>query len=110
MRRVDKRATPARLNGDKGVHHADVEALCLSLLALLALGAPAPAQDFPTRPVTIIVPLTSAGAPDILARVIAKNLQERHAGSSFLVENRAGGGTTIGSNTVAKAPPGPTSH
>jgi tripartite-type tricarboxylate transporter receptor subunit TctC len=77
----------------------------LSLLALLALGASAPAQNFPTRPVTIVVPLTAAGAPDILARVIAKNLQERHAGSSFLVENRAGGGTTIGSNAVAKAAP-----
>ena len=77
----------------------------LTLLALLALGASAPAQNFPTRPVTIIVPLTAAGAPDILARVIAKNLQERNAGSSFLVENRAGGGTTIGSNAVAKAAP-----
>jgi tripartite-type tricarboxylate transporter receptor subunit TctC len=76
----------------------------ISLLALLAFGVPAPAQDFPSRPVTLIVPLTAAGAPDILARVIAKNLQER-LGGSFLVENRAGGGTTIGSNAVAKAAP-----
>jgi tripartite-type tricarboxylate transporter receptor subunit TctC len=62
------------------------------------------AQDYPSRPVTIVVPLTAAGAPDILARLIAQHLQTR-LGGSFLVENRAGGGTTIGSNAVAKAAP-----
>ena len=74
--------------------------------ALLALAAvqTAAAQDYPSRPVTIVVPLTAAGAPDVLARVIAQNLQTR-LGQSFAVENRAGGGTTIGSNAVAKAAP-----
>jgi len=76
----------------------------LALLALIAVHTAAPAQDYPSRPVTIVVPLTAAGAPDILARLIAKNLQDR-LGSSFLVENRAGGGTTIGSNAVAKSAP-----
>ena len=74
----------------------------LSLLALLALQVGAPAQDYPSRPVTIVVPLTAAGAPDILARLIAKNLQER-LGGSFVIENRAGGATTIGANAVAKS-------
>ena len=76
----------------------------LALLALAAIHSAAPAQDYPSRPVTIVVPLTAAGAPDILARVIAKNLQEK-LGQSFTVENRAGGGTTIGSNAVAKSAP-----
>ena len=75
-----------------------------ALLALAAIHTAASAQDFPSRAVTIVVPLTVAGAPDILARVIAKNLQEK-LGQSFTVENRAGGGTTIGSNMVAKAAP-----
>ena len=76
----------------------------LSLVALLALQASAPAQEYPSRAVTIVVPLTAAGAPDILARLIAKNLQER-LGGSFVVENRAGGATTIGANAVAKSDP-----
>jgi len=76
----------------------------LSLLALLAVQASAAAQDYPSRAVTIVVPLTAAGAPDVLARVIAAQLQAR-LGGSFVVENRAGGGTTIGSNAVAKSAP-----
>jgi tripartite-type tricarboxylate transporter receptor subunit TctC len=73
-------------------------------LLLLAVPVDGKAQDYPARPVTIIVPLTAAGAPDILARIIAQQLQAR-LGGSFVVENRAGGGTTIGSNAVAKAAP-----
>jgi tripartite-type tricarboxylate transporter receptor subunit TctC len=76
----------------------------LALLALAAVATSVSAQDYPSRPVTVVVPLTAAGAPDILARVIAKNLQER-LGQPFAVENRAGGGTTIGANAVAKSAP-----
>jgi tripartite-type tricarboxylate transporter receptor subunit TctC len=76
----------------------------LALFALVAFHASAPAQDYPSRAVTIVVPLTAAGAPDVLARVIAAQLQSR-LGGSFVVENRAGGGTTIGSNAVAKSDP-----
>src|SRR3954468_4241212 len=81
-----------------------LKCFALSLLSLIAVHTAASAQDYPSRPVTIVVPLTAAGAPDILARLIAKNLQER-LGSSFVVENRAGGGTTIGANAVAKSAP-----
>jgi tripartite-type tricarboxylate transporter receptor subunit TctC len=76
----------------------------LPMLALIATQTMAWAQEYPSRPVTIVVPLTAAGAPDIMARLITKNLQAR-LGGSFLVENRAGGGTTIGSNAVAKSSP-----
>lgn len=62
------------------------------------------AQGYPSRAVTIVVPLTAAGAPDVLARLIAQRLQER-LGGSVIVENRAGGGTTIGANAVAKSTP-----
>ena len=76
----------------------------LALFTLIAFHAAALAQDFPSRPVTIVVPLTAAGAPDVLARLIAAQLQAK-LGGSFVVENRAGGGTTIGSNAVAKSAP-----
>ena len=76
----------------------------LALFTVIACHAAAPAQDYPSRPVMIVVPLTAAGAPDVLARLIAAQLQAK-LGGSFVVENRAGGGTTIGSNAVAKSAP-----
>ena len=63
-------------------------------LAAIAL-APAHAQTFPSKPVTIVVPYTAGGLTDVVARVIAPRLAERW-GQNVVVENRAGGGTTIG--------------
>jgi tripartite-type tricarboxylate transporter receptor subunit TctC len=65
---------------------------------------PAAAQDYPTRPVTIIVPFTPAGATDILGRIAAAALEAR-LGKSFVVENRPGAGQQIGVNAVARAAP-----
>jgi len=62
------------------------------------------AQDYPTRPVTIIVPFTPAGTTDILGRMAAAALEAR-LGKSFVVENRPGGGQQIGINAVARAAP-----
>jgi len=55
------------------------------------------------RPVRIIVPIAAGGATDILARLMSQRLTER-LGQQFIIENRAGGGTTIGTETVAHAP------
>ena len=75
----------------------------VSLLAITA--APGiSAQDYPVRPVTIIVPYAAGGTLDTIARNLGKNLTER-MGKSFVVENKAGGGTVIGANAVAKAAP-----
>jgi tripartite-type tricarboxylate transporter receptor subunit TctC len=72
---------------------------------LLAVGAPgAPAQDYPAKTVTIIVPFTPAGSTDILARIAAQ-AWEKAIGKSFVVENRPGAGQQIGVNAVAKAAP-----
>jgi len=73
------------------------------LSALLAAG-PADAQQFPARPVRIVVPFSPGGPNDILARVIAQKLTESW-GQQVIVENRAGGGTVIGTEIVAKSPP-----
>jgi tripartite-type tricarboxylate transporter receptor subunit TctC len=72
--------------------------------ALPAMSRIAFAQAYPTRPVRIIAPTGPAGAPDILARLIAPWLSER-LGQQFVVENRPGSGNNIGTEAVVRAPP-----
>jgi tripartite-type tricarboxylate transporter receptor subunit TctC len=62
------------------------------------------ADDYPSRPVTIVVPYTPGGSTEILARIVALHLGAR-LGQSFIVENKPGAGTVIGTTTVAKAAP-----
>src|SRR2546429_6075579 len=73
-------------------------------IAGLAWAAPAPAQQYPSRVVTIIVPYPAGGPTDQLARVLAPALSER-LGQSFIVENVSGGATTIATRPVARPPP-----
>jgi tripartite-type tricarboxylate transporter receptor subunit TctC len=70
----------------------------------LAFGSPAQAQQYPSKPVRIIVPYTPGGGVDIMARLASTKLTE-HLGVQFVVENRAGGGTIIGTEAVARAAP-----
>jgi tripartite-type tricarboxylate transporter receptor subunit TctC len=75
----------------------------LATLVALALAAPvAMAQDYPSRPVKIIVPFAAGGPADIYARVLAQRLQES-LGQAFIVEDRPGGGSIIGTDAVAKS-------
>lgn len=76
--------------------------LLAGLAAATVFATPAQAQTFPTRPVTLVVPYAAGGLTDVIARVIAPRLAERW-GQSVVVENRAGGGTTIGTGHVARA-------
>lgn len=62
------------------------------------------AQTYPTKSVNIIIPFPPGGTLDIVGRMLAQKLTEQ-TGQSFVVENRAGGGGTIGANAVAKASP-----
>ena len=62
------------------------------------------AQGYPTRPVRIVAPTAPGGAPDILARLIGPWLSGR-LGQQFVVENRTGGGSNIGTEAVVRAPP-----
>ncbi len=79
-------------------------ALSLVLAALLlAPAAPAFAQDYPTRPVRMIVPFAAGGPADVYARFLAQRLQEA-LGQPFVVDDRPGGGSVIGTEAVAKSP------
>jgi len=69
-----------------------------------ATGAVAQTLDYPTRPVTLIVPFPPAGGLDMIARQL-QPLIEKRLGKPFIVENRPGGGTTIGAAAVARAAP-----
>jgi tripartite-type tricarboxylate transporter receptor subunit TctC len=73
-------------------------------LVLGTLARPAVAQPWPSRPIRVILPVPPGGGTDILGRIVAPHLQER-LGQPVLIENRPGGGMTIGTNMVAKAEP-----
>ena len=74
-------------------------ALCLALGAGIA-----GAQDYPSRPVKIVVPFPAGGGTDALARFVARGLEQR-LGQPFIIENRGGAGTTIGATAVARTEP-----
>ncbi len=72
---------------------------------LLAFGATAAyAQDYPARPVRIIVPYPAGGAPDLLARMVGQHLSTV-LGQQFIAENRTGASGILATELVAKAPP-----
>jgi tripartite-type tricarboxylate transporter receptor subunit TctC len=79
-----------------------------SLIALavfcLAPAAASMAQDYPSRPVKMIVPFGAGGPTDIFTRLLAEELRKA-LGEPFVMENRPGAGTIIGSDAAAKSPP-----
>jgi tripartite-type tricarboxylate transporter receptor subunit TctC len=78
--------------------------LAAGAAALPAVSRLARAQSYPTRPVRWIVPFAAGGAPDIQARLMGQWLSER-LGQPFVIEDRPGGGTSIGTEAALNAPP-----
>jgi tripartite-type tricarboxylate transporter receptor subunit TctC len=75
------------------------------LVTALALTSPAaPAQPYPSRQITLVIPFAAGGSNDIIARAIGKELSEAW-GQPVIAENRPGAGSVIGASTVASAPP-----
>ncbi|OBZ95356.1 ABC transporter substrate-binding protein [Pararhizobium polonicum] len=81
-------------------------ALSLAMVAVsaLALGTRAQAQEFPDRPVTLVVPFAAGGSTDVVARIIGQKMSD-DLGQQVVVENVAGAGGNLGADRVARAEP-----
>jgi tripartite-type tricarboxylate transporter receptor subunit TctC len=75
----------------------------LGILTAFA-ATPAHAQQYPSRPVTIVVPFAAGGGSDLLARLVAQKLEEK-LGKPFIIENRPGAATTLAAMQVVRAAP-----
>src|SRR5262249_29170874 len=78
--------------------------LLFAFCALLTLMLPASAQDWPAKPVKIMVPFGPGSTPDVVARLIADHLQKT-LGQPFVIENKPGASGNTGTDAVAKAAP-----
>ena len=82
--------------------------LLVLLVTIVVVGTilplPAKADDYPSRPVKVIVPFGAGGPTDVYARAVAEELR-KSLHQTFVMENRPGAGTTIGTEVVAKSPP-----
>jgi tripartite-type tricarboxylate transporter receptor subunit TctC len=84
--------------------HSTCRIATAMLCVLAALHLPAFAQDFPTRPIRIVVPFPAGGPTDILSRIVAQKMSEDF-GQPVVVENRPGADTALGAVQVARAAP-----
>jgi tripartite-type tricarboxylate transporter receptor subunit TctC len=78
--------------------------LAAALLAFVGFASAASAQDYPNKPIRVIVPFGPGTGPDVLARVVSRQL-ETQLKQSILIENRGGANGSIGARVVAQAPP-----
>ena len=70
-------------------------------VAALVLAGPALAQDYPAKPVKVIVPFPAGGPTDVVARLVAQKLSEKF-GQQFYIENMSGAGGNLGMGTAAR--------
>ena len=84
--------------------HAIVGSMAVLLAVCFAL-TPVQAQDYPSKPIKIIVPTAPAGIGDMLSRIFQQKLAESGNPVTIVVENRAGAAGVIGTDAVAKSPP-----
>jgi tripartite-type tricarboxylate transporter receptor subunit TctC len=75
-----------------------------ALVTLFAAYAIAAAQDYPTRPITLIVPFPPGGSTTIVARIVGEKMSET-LGQQIVIDNRGGAGGTLGTRSAAKSPP-----
>jgi tripartite-type tricarboxylate transporter receptor subunit TctC len=89
-----------RVGGDELM----LKLITAALIAAFALAAPASAQNYPSRPITIVVPFSAGGPTDAMARILGERMKTS-LGEALLIENTTGAGGSIGVGRVAKAAP-----
>src|SRR5262249_55462244 len=94
----DEDGQPPHLLGRRNFLHLAAGAAALPVVSRIAF-----AQAYPSRPVRLIVPFAAGGGTDITARVMGQWLSER-LGQQFVIDNRPGGGTNIGTEAVVRSP------
>ena len=82
----------------------NLTAALVAMTAALGAHSPAPAQDYPTRAITLIVPYAAGGGNDVMARTVADKMS-RTLGQQVVVENKPGAGGNIATRQAAKAAP-----
>jgi tripartite-type tricarboxylate transporter receptor subunit TctC len=83
---------------------SNVAKIAFTLVAAISIFTPAQANDYPAKPVSILVPFSPGGITDILGRIVAEGLGNRLK-QPFIVENRPGGGTSVATLAVSHATP-----
>jgi tripartite-type tricarboxylate transporter receptor subunit TctC len=83
---------------------AGAAVIVVSVAAIVVLSVAAFAADYPTRPITLIVPYPAGGGNDVIARLVAAKMSAS-LGQPIVIENRGGAGSTIGTRDVARRPP-----
>jgi tripartite-type tricarboxylate transporter receptor subunit TctC len=78
--------------------------IAAAIVGIVLSALPASAQDWPTKPVRIVVPFGAGSTPDVVARLIADHLQKK-LGQPFVIDNKPGASGNIGTDAVAKAAP-----
>ena len=78
--------------------------IVLAVLAVLAFAGAALAQNYPSRPITIIVPFSAGGPSDAMARILAERMKVT-LGEAVLIENVTGAGGSIGVGRAVRSPP-----
>src|ERR1700754_2241454 len=81
-----------------------LHALCAALICLVSVTGISNAEDYPSRPITLIVPFPPGGSTTIMARIIADRMSQT-LNQQIVIDNRGGAGGTIGTRMVANAAP-----
>jgi len=76
----------------------------VTIFMILAFGLPAMAAEYPTKPVTLVIPYPAGGSTDLTGRALA-NAAKKYLGQPIVVENKSGGGGTVGPSLVIPKPP-----
>src|SRR5947209_12400984 len=74
----------------------------LAAVLLLALSGPSAAEDYPSRPITLVVPYAAGGGNDVMARIVAEKMS-KSLGQQIVIENKGGAGGSIATRQIAKS-------